>query len=116
MINYTEEQAKEMVQIYLAAIASGDADTIIPVLAKKFGKPEKSIIGKLSKEGVYVKKVYRTKRGEIPVTKKEMIAGLAQIIDADPEKIQGLEKSPKIDLEYLIECVKNAVNNAGGGA
>ena len=111
MINYTEEQAKEMVQLYLAALASGDQDTIIDKLATRYNKPAKSIIGKLSKEGVYVKKVYRTKRGGVPITKKEMIAGLAQIINADPEKLQGLEKAPKIDLEYLINEVKSSVEN-----
>ena len=109
MINYTEEQAKEMVKLYLEAIENGEQDTIIDTLAEKFDKPTKSIIGKLSKEGVYIKKVYRTKRGEIPTTKKEMIAGLSKLISADPEKLQGLEKAPKLDLEYLIEQVKCAL-------
>lgn len=102
MINYTEEQTKELVKLYLEA---EDKQAILPILAEQFDKPKKSIIGKLSKEGVYVKKVYKTKQGTSPVTKKEMIHNLSKILNADVNKLQGLEKAPKLDLEYLIECI-----------
>jgi hypothetical protein len=107
MINYTEEQTKELVELYLAA---EDKESIIAILAERFGKPNKSIIGKLSKENVYQKKVYKTKQGELPVTKKEIIMGLSKLIDADAEMLQGLEKAPKLDLKYLVEKITNALS------
>lgn len=98
MINYTEEEKNELIKLYKEGVS-------IEELMEKFNKPKKSIIGKLSKEKVYVKQVYRSKTGELPITKKELIANLAQLIDADPEKLQGLEKAPKIELQYLISKI-----------
>lgn len=103
MINYTEEQTEEIKTIYLAA---EDKVAIIDVLAQKYNKPKKSIIGKLSKEGVYEKRVYKSKNGKDPITKKQLIHEVSLLIDADVERLQGLEKAPKLDLEYLIECIR----------
>lgn len=99
MINYTEEQTEQLIKLYLEA---EDKVTIIDELSVTFDKPKKSIIGKLSKEKVYVKRVYKSKNGRDPITKKEMIYKLAISIDADPELLQGLEKAPKLELKYLI--------------
>jgi len=102
MINYTEEQTAQLIKIYLEA---EDKVAIIDVLAKQFDRPKKSIIGKLSKEGVYIKRVYTSKTGILPVTKKEYIHRLALLIDADVNRLQGLEKAPKLDLQYLLEIL-----------
>lgn len=98
-VNYSEEMTAELVKLYTEKLMT------VEELADHFNKPKRSIIGKLSKEGVYLKKVYKTKGGESPVTKKEMIHNLSKIINADPEKLQGLEKAPKIELEYLIKTI-----------
>ena len=42
-------------------------------LADELGKSIKSVIGKLSREGVYQKTEYLTKTGEKPITKKELV-------------------------------------------
>ena len=102
MINYTPEITQELIKLYLAA---EDKIAIIDFLAEKYEKPKKSIIGKLSKEGVYQKRVYKSKTGAVPVTKKEMIHNLSLLISADAEKLQGLEKAPKMELEYLISVI-----------
>ena len=107
MINYTDEQTIKLVSDYTNALASGmPSHEIVDILAETFDKPKRSIIGKLSKEGVYVKKVYKTKAGGLPTTKKEMIYNLSDLIGADAERLQGLEKAPKMDLTYLIEVLK----------
>ena len=103
MINYTEEQTKELVKLYLEA---EDKVAVVEELAIKFGKPKKSIVGKLSKEKVYIKRVYKSKTGKNPITKKEMIHNLSQLLDGDVDRLQGFEKAPKLELEYLIELVK----------
>lgn len=102
MVNYTDEDTKLLIELYTQA---EDPHAVIPELAKRFDKSEKSIIGKLAKEGVYIKKQYVNKQGKPPITKKEMIHKIAVRIGGDPERMQGLEKAPKIDLEYLLEVV-----------
>jgi hypothetical protein len=102
--NYTDEQVEFMVKNY---IAKPDRETVDD-LAELFNKSIKSIIGKLSREGVYQKAIYRTKTGEVPMTKGELIIRTAHILDADYTKLAGLEKAPKQDLKYLLELVETA--------
>ena len=59
-INYTETEVKHMISLYES---SPTRDTV-EALAEELNKSVKSIIGKLSREGVYRKAVYRTKTGE----------------------------------------------------
>ena len=100
--NYTEQQVEHMVQAYTA---KPDRITV-DLLAEDLNKSVKSIIGKLSREGVYQKAIYRTKTGEVPMTKGELIIRTAHILDADYTKLAGLEKAPKQDLKYLLELVE----------
>ncbi len=99
---YTEENTKMMINMYLEA---EDKDAIIDVLCELLDKRPRSIIGKLSKEGVYIKKSYKTKAGKDPKTKVEMIFDLSLVLKCDAEKLQGLIKTPKPDLTYLIDAI-----------
>ena len=100
--NYTDEQVQYMVKKYTAEPNRNPVDE----LALKLNKSIKSIIGKLSREGVYQKAIYRTKTGEIPMTKGEIILNIAELLEADYNKIAGLEKSPKQDLKYLLDVCR----------
>ena len=100
--NYTDEQVQYMVDKYTAEPNRETVDK----LAEKLNKSIKSIIGKLSREGVYQKAIYRTKTGEIPMTKGEIIVKVAEILEAEYDRLAGLEKSPKQDLKYLYELVR----------
>ena len=100
--NYTDEQVQYMVDKYTAQPNRETVDK----LAEKLNKSIKSIIGKLSREGVYQKAIYRTKTGEIPMTKGEIIVQIAELLEAEYNKLAGLEKSPKQDLKYLHELVR----------
>ena len=97
-INYTEEQVQYMKELYSA---NPTRDTV-EKLSKELDKSAKSIIGKLSREGVYKKTVYKTKTGENPVTKKELVEDIASILDMPVSSLVGLEKSPKADLNNLV--------------
>ena len=103
---YTPEITKELIDKYLEA---EDKDAIIDELAELFNKPARSIIGKLSKEKVYIKKMYKTKAGKNPITKVEMIHDLSNLLNGDADKLQGLIKTPKPDLTYLINLVKKNI-------
>lgn len=97
-MNYSKEVTTKMVEMYTDA----PNRQTVAILAKELGKSEKSIIGKLSKEGVYVRTVYKTKTGEKPVTKQELVTELEEKLETN---LEGLEKAPKNTLKSLLEAV-----------
>ena len=98
-MNYSKEMTSKMVEMYREA----PNRQTVAILAKEFGKSEKSIIGKLSKEGVYVRSVYVTKTGEKPVTKAELVEELEEKLGV--ESLSGLEKAPKSVLKTIVEAI-----------
>ena len=100
-LNYTETEVELMLNKYQA----NPTREVVEELASDLNKSIKSIIGKLSREGVYKKAVYRTKTGELPVTKAEIIVKVADVLGADSTKLIGLEKAPKQELKYLLKKV-----------
>ena len=97
-VNYTEEQVELMKTKY----GSNPTRQTVEELAEELNKSVKSVIGKLSREGVYQKSVYKTKTGESPITKKEIVEGIAKALGISYQDIAGLEKSPKADLKVLV--------------
>ena len=106
-VNYTPEVTQAIVDSYTNAPTM---DTV-RALAEVHGKPVKSIIGKLSREGVYQKSSYTTKTGSKPVTKIEIVTEIADKLNLDAETVAGLEKSPKAALVAVLEAV-SAVREA----
>ena len=96
-MNYSEETTKYMVEKYNA---SPERETVED-LAKELSKSIKSIIGKLSREGVYRREIYKTKTGELPVTKVEIVSHIADGLGIEVEGLSGLEKAPKATLKKL---------------
>jgi len=104
--NYTDAQVDYMVTAYQT---DANRDTV-NALASELNKSVKSIIGKLSREGVYQKAVYKTKSGEVPMTKQQTIVELADLLGIESSKIMGLEKSPKQDIKYLFDTIQGDQN------
>jgi hypothetical protein len=73
----------------------------VETLAENLGKSTKSIIGKLSREGVYERAVYKNKSGDLPVTKAEIVSNIAENLGLEIENLLGLEKAPKATLKTL---------------
>ena len=96
-INYTEVDTAFMVEKYSAEPTM----ETVQYLAEKLGKTTKSIIGKLSREGVYKRAVYKSKSGELPITKVELVNNIAENLGIEVESLVGLEKSPKATLKTL---------------
>ena len=96
-MNYNEEQTQYIVKEYVSDPTKATVDR----LAYELEKSPKSIIGKLSREGVYRRSVYKTKTGETPVTKVELVAELAEALGISPGVLAGLEKAPKNVLKVL---------------
>ena len=100
-LNYTQEQVVHMISTYEA----NPSRETVQILANEFDKSVKSIIGKLSREGVYQKTEYLSKTGERPITKKQMVEIIARELVGESSKLAGLEKAPKADLKYLLDLV-----------
>ena len=87
-VNYTPEMTKFAVETYVA----NPTKETVEVLATQFGKTARSIVAKLSREGVYVKAT-PVKNVEKRVTKAEQIEALATKMGVPSEKLESLEKA-----------------------
>ena len=85
-VNYTQEQVNYIVREYLEE----PTRETVEELAEELNKSVKSIIGKLSREGVYKKTEYTTKTGEKPVTKLELVQELAEKLELEDWQLAGL--------------------------
>ena len=90
-MNYTKEQTDYIVGVY----QSEPTPETVAELAAELEKSPKSIIGKLSREGVYKRNVYVSKSGCAPVTKVELVTTIAYALGLEPDRLEGLEKAPK---------------------
>ena len=124
-MKYTPEITKRITSEYLngrqglpgtqktiAEIASGllaDGTVTEPEGGNGAASIQRSLIAKLSSLGVYQKKGYLTKRGEVPVKKGEHIETLAELLEVAPEMLESLEKVNKSVLVLLINKLKIAV-------
>ena len=93
-MKYTQEICDRLVHDYQAGVP-------VTALAQQLELPERSIIAKLSSLGVYQRKTYVNKRGELPVKKSEHIERIANLLDCDLELLESLEKVNKIVLRLI---------------
>ena len=102
-MNYSEEQTKYMTDLYL----STPSRNTVEILAEEMNKSIKSIIGKLSREGVYRREIYKTKSGETPVTKVEIVSNIADTLGLEVDNLLGLDKAPKSTLKILEKGIES---------
>ena len=96
--NYTAEQTAEMLTAYVAA----PTQETVAALAEKLGKTTRSVIAKLSREGVYKAKEYVGKTGEKPVKKDDLADKLAAMVGLNEAETTSLEKVNKTALVKLL--------------
>jgi hypothetical protein len=99
-MKYTKEICDHMVQQYNSGVS-------VPELAQQLDVPERSIIAKLSSLGVYQKKSYLNKRGEIPVKKSEHIERIAVLLNTNLELLESLEKVNKTVLVMIERALSD---------
>ena len=95
---------KEITDKLVADYRSGKPTTeIAAMMTIQHGEPvpERSVIAKLASLGVYKKKEYLTKRGELPVKKEEYIERIAKLLDVNAEILESLEKVNKSVLALI---------------
>ena len=99
-MKYTKEITDTIVQ---QSAQGADVKTI----AQTLGVPDRSIIAKLSSLGVYQKRVYTNKRGEVPVKKWEHIEQLATLLGVNSDQLESLEKVNKSVLVLLTRRLQD---------
>lgn len=99
--NYTAEQSAAIVAAYVAG-------STVETLASEFGKSVRSITAKLSREGVYKKKEYKTKTGEAVVKKDAHADAIGAILKLSENEIESLVKANKTALEKIFSALANS--------
>ena len=96
--NYTDEMVAEMHELYIANPTRETVDMI----ATNFGKSVRSVIAKLSREGIYVSQPRVTKTGEPVIRKAELVA---QVEEQFGTELPTLVKASKADLQTLLDSI-----------
>lgn len=100
-INYTPEQTAQIIADYQAGKS-------VEIIAEKFGKTVRSIVAKLSREKVYIKKEYKSKTGDIPVKKDTHADAIGAILRLPENDIESLTKANKNALKAIFEALANS--------
>jgi hypothetical protein len=98
-MKYNNDTTKKLVDAY-------GAGATVQNLAVDLQVPERSIIAKLSSLGVYQKKQYLNKRGEVPTKKATHIEKIAELLQCDLELLESLEK---VNKQVLVMIESNLV-------
>ena len=96
--NYTDEMVAQMTEQYTANPSRETVDR----LANELGKTTRSIIAKLSREGVYKAQPRTTKTGEPVVQKSELVATLSEHFGIE---LPTFVKAGKQDLQRLVDAI-----------
>ena len=99
---YTPEQTVALVEAYKAAPT---AETVT-AFAEQFGKSIKSIVAKLSREGIYQKKTYVTKAGIAPVKKDslaDIIGSACGLSDAEADSLAKANKTALVKIANVLK-------------
>ena len=97
--NYTPEQTQQIVQFY----QDGQS---VEMIAEAVGKSVRSVVAKLSREGVYKAKSYVSKTGEKPVKKDVVADEIAAILLLTEAETESLTKANKTALAKILAAVR----------
>ena len=96
--NYTEEMVASMTKAY----QENPTRETVDALANDMGKTTRSIIAKLSREGVYKAQPRTTKTGEPVVQKSELVNTISEHFGIE---LPTFVKAGKQDLQRLVDAI-----------
>jgi uncharacterized protein (DUF1501 family) len=103
-VNYTADQTAELVKAY----TEKPEKATVEAFAVKFGKTAKSVVAKLSREGVYKKAEYVSKNGEKPMKKDTVADQIGAALGMTEAEIESLTKANKTALAKIAAAVIKA--------
>ena len=95
--NYTPEMTAEIVAAY-------EMGETVEQIAQRLDKTVRSVVAKLSREGVY--KAKTKAKGQTAPRKAELIAQIAHAINTNEELLESLEKATREALELIAQAVR----------
>lgn len=98
-MKYDKETTEKLIADYVAKIPVED-------IARELDVPTRSVIAKLSSLGIYERKKYLTKRGEVPVKKEEYITRISALLGVNQEILESLEKVNKNVLVLITRALE----------
>ena len=101
VVNYTAEQTAQVVADYQAGVS-------VESIAETMGKTARSIIAKLSREGVYKAKEYKTKAGEKVEKKDETAYAIGAVLQLTEAETESLTKANKTALRKIFAALANS--------
>ena len=104
-VNYTAEQTAKVVAEY---VANPTRETV-EALATALGKSVKSIVAKLSREKVYIKKEYTNKIGEKVQKKNDTAEAIGAVLKLSENDIDSLTKANKTALSAIWKALCESV-------
>jgi hypothetical protein len=99
VVNYTPEMTAKVLEAYASGVS-------VESIAENMGKTVRSIVAKLSREGVYKRKEYVTKTGEKPVKKDHTAENIGVIVGLSEGEVDSLTKANKTALVKILEALK----------
>jgi len=99
VVNYSVEMTADVVARY-------QAGETVEAIATFAGKSTRSIVAKLSREGVYTSKAKA--KTAVRVTKDELVAQIAEHIGVDEETVDSLEKATAGTLKIVLAALQKA--------
>jgi hypothetical protein len=100
-VNYTAEQTSAMVSDYTSGVS-------VESIAQNLGKSVRSVVAKLSREGVYKAKTYVSKTGEKPVKKDVHADAIGAILRLSENDVDSLTKANKNALKAIFDALANS--------
>ena len=94
-VNYTPEQTASMLADYAGGVT-------VEAIAESMGKTVRSVVAKLSREGVYKRKEYVSKTGERPVRKDATADEIGKIAGLSEGEVDSLTKANKTALVKIL--------------
>lgn len=101
LVNYTPEMTAKVVADYAAGVT-------VESIAEAMGKSVRSVVAKLSREGVYKAKVYVGKTGEKPVKKDVHADAIGAVLFLTESEIESLTKANKSALVKIFSALANS--------
>lgn len=98
-MSYSEELTQSIIEEYNAA----PSKETVAAIAERIGKPVRSVVSKLSSEGVYQTPQRTTKTGEPIVKKEELVADIGEWLEIE---VPTLAKAGKQDLKKLHDTLR----------
>ncbi len=104
-VNYTPEMTAAILADYAAGVSTAE-------IAAKVGKSLRSVIAKLSREGLYKKPEYKTKSGDKPIAKEGYAEQIAMLCGLNEAEATSLAKANKAALAKILKVVKDVMLDA----